>query len=240
MVQRSRKLPIVSGPGKVDLIISEANWQRIENAYGHKLSSSVRSNVLGATKTFILCDLLERRAGPAADAQKLVDTCRKTAENFQCALLAGASSSDAAISVRELIKENFSDPENFLDTRLSNRDQLFSRLNGLLQSFLVACDLSLKELSEPSTATFEKGESWKHWIPQLTEIMREAGLPTGTRKDTDKSKSDRPSPFVALVRELQKCLPDGCRPSTHSDSALAERIVRARASGHKMLRPTAE
>src|SRR4029079_3463161 len=145
MVQRSRKLPIVSGPGKVDFSISEANWQRIENAYGHKLSSSVRSNVLAATKIFLLCDLLERRAAPAADAEKLIDMCRKAAENFQRALHAGASSSDAAISVRELIKENFSDPENFPDTRLSNRDKLFSRLNGLLQSFLAACDLSLKE-----------------------------------------------------------------------------------------------
>jgi len=77
-------------------------------------------------------------------------------------------------------------------------------------------------------------------IWQLTEIMREAGLPTGASKDTDKSKSDEPSLFVALVRELQKCLPDGCRKTTHSDEALAGAIGRARASGHKRLRSASE
>jgi hypothetical protein len=238
--KRSRKLPIVTGPDHVEFTIAEEKWQRIESAYGKKAPPNVRSNVLEATKTFILLNMLERRAGPAADAQTIIAACEKAARNFQRVLLAGASSSDAAISVRELIKENFSDTESFPDTRLSNRDQLFKRLNGLLHSFLVACDLSLKELSEPSTATFEEGEGWKDWIDRLTEIMKEAGLPFRVRKDTDKRKSVGLSPFVGLVRELQNCLPDECRQTTRSDEALAEAISRARVSGHKKPRFTSE
>ena len=42
------------------------------------------------------------------------------------------------------------------------------------------------------------------------------GLPSGVRKDAgNKSRSDKQSPFVLLVRELQHCLPPGCKyPNT--------------------------
>ena len=220
MARRSRKLPIASGPGTVDLTINEADWQRIETAYGKKLSCGVRNAVLGATRGFVVLDICERQAEPVADAEKIIDVCKKAAGNFQCALLATTSSSDVASYVRDLIAKNFH------DTRLSNKDQLFNTLISLLNSFRVACDSSLTELNVPSFPPFGEGECWKYWIPRLTEIMQEAGLPTGVRKDTDKRKSDKPSPFVALVRELQECLPDGCRKTTHSDDALAEAITR--------------
>jgi hypothetical protein len=184
----------------------------------------VRNAVLGATRGFILLDILEKQAEPAADAEKIIDACKKAAGNFQRALFAStSSSSDAASYVRDLLAKNFH------DTRLSNKDELFNALTGLLISFQVACDSSLKELNAPSIPnfpSFDGGECWKYWIPRLTEIMKEADLPTGVRKDTDKRKSDKPSPFVALVRELQKCLPDECRQTTHSDDALAVAITR--------------
>ena len=56
-------------------------------------------------------------------------------------------------------------------------------------------------------ASFEKGEGWNLWVWQLTEIIKKAGLPNGVRKDADKRKSDKPSHFVALTRELQQFLP---------------------------------
>jgi hypothetical protein len=53
-------------------------------------------------------------------------------------------------------------------------------------------------------------------------------LPIEVRKDTDKNATRKPSPFVALIRELQACIPEADRKSTHSDIALSEAIARAR------------
>jgi hypothetical protein len=69
---------------------------------------------------------------------------------------------------------------------------------------------------------------WNIWVNALTKIMKDSGLPYQVRKDTDKNKSDVPSPFVKLVRELQNCLPQECRKFTQSDDALAQGIHRAR------------
>jgi hypothetical protein len=183
---------------------------------------------------YILLDILERQAEPAADAEKIIGACKKAAGEHNA--LRASPSSDAASYARDLIRENFH------DARLSNDRQFFSALTGLLTSFRRACDLSLaellRELNDPTIPSFQEGECRRYWIPQLTEIMKQAGLPTGVRKDTDKRKSGGPSPFVALVRELQGCLPDGCRQTTHSDDALAEAIVRARSFGsQKALTP---
>lgn len=87
------------------LILSAADWRRVESSYGKKLLSGVRSAVLEATKTLLLLDLLERRAEPVANAEQPINACRKAGENFQSALLAIASSSDAASYVRDLIKK---------------------------------------------------------------------------------------------------------------------------------------
>ena len=58
--------------------------------------------------------------------------------------------------------------------------------------------------------------------------MKENELPTRVRKDAgNKSKSDKQSPFVIFVRELQRCLPANCKRPTHSDGALADAIYTA-------------
>jgi hypothetical protein len=52
--RRSRKLPIASGQGAdPDLAISEADWQRIQKAYGKHPSDSVRTAIVEATRDFL-------------------------------------------------------------------------------------------------------------------------------------------------------------------------------------------
>jgi hypothetical protein len=65
-------------------------------------------------------------------------------------------------------------------------------------------------------------------VRNLTSIAKKHRLPTATRTDTDKTASDKPSPFVALVRELQRLVPAPAARHAHSNDALAKAIQRAR------------
>jgi hypothetical protein len=223
--KRSRKLPIVTGPDHVEFTIAEKEWQRIESAYGKKLPPNVRSDVLAKTQSFVLAAILEQRAERAANAEEIIKACKRTARNFQLALLKSTSSSDAAICSRELIKENFQDARWG-----SSREQLFGAIKNLLNTFLSACDLSLKELSEPSH--FEEGKAWGWWVFQLRGILNDRGLPVGVSKGSDRRR--RLSQFVVLVKELQLCLPAECTRHRHSDGAMTEAIALA-VAGYKQL-----
>jgi hypothetical protein len=239
--RRSRKLPIASGQGAdPDLAISEADWQRNQKAYGKHPSDSVRTAIVEATRDFLLFEVLEREAEPVANAEKRIAVCKKAAEDLRCVMLSGQSS-DAEAYARYLIMKHFR------DAPLSNKAGSsyvgsFYSLASLLTSFLSACDRALMDLDsiprKPSLGllgdlgappSIEEGRAWRLWIRRLTGIMKANGLPTGVRKDEgNKSKSDKQSPFVLFVRELQHCLPDGCKYPKHSDPALAKAIERAR------------
>jgi len=58
--------------------------------------------------------------------------------------------------------------------------------------------------------------------------FRQAARSVGASKGVDKSTSDRTSPFIGFVRELQNTLPEECRRHTQSDMAIAEAIAAAR------------
>jgi hypothetical protein len=91
----------------------------------------------------------------------------------------------------------------------------------------------LKSEPEPNLGPlgYREGDSWKTWIWRLTAICKQHRLPTGARTDSDKRVADMPSPFVALVRELQRLLAlTDARRSQKSNHALAQMIKRARSS----------
>jgi hypothetical protein len=85
---------------------------------------------------------------------------------------------------------------------------------------------------EKEVDAIPEGEMWSMWISTLTRLMKKYGLPHEVRKDVDKRKG-LPSPFVRLVRELQRCMPRECRKFTQSDDALAQGISRARKAPKK-------
>jgi hypothetical protein len=232
MVRYSRKLPIASAGGGLTIVVGEADWQRIESAYGKPLASAVRDKVFAATEQFVEYEVFERMAEPVANTRDLIKAYKKAGWNLKRAILTGGSS-DAGVYAKHLVRKNFQDP------RLSDNER-FHSLSGVLTTFVVACEIALRELDRPSMSSLEGGGEWRRWIRLLTKIMRENSLPAGVRKDSDKRA--KISPFVAFVRELQNCLPDECACPTHSDGALAEAIVRARAvvSGHEERCSTSE
>jgi hypothetical protein len=70
---------------------------------------------------------------------------------------------------------------------------------------------------------------WSLWVCWLTAIMKEHSLPYGARNDSDKRKNEM-SPFVRLVRELQKHFCEQIKSTIKSREldALAQAINRAR------------
>ena len=105
------------------------------------------------------------------------------------------------------------------------KDAGLDALLNLLRAFHIACNTSIKQLNDASTSSFRKGNAWATWISRLTEILKAAKLPVIVRKDGgSKTKSDKQSPFVSFVWELQKCLPAECRHHTQSEAALADAL----------------
>ena len=232
-MRRSRKLPFASGGTGLNLTIREADWRRIEKAYGAALSADVRAAVIEATRKFVYWESFERKAEPVAKAQELIESYKKAAMGLHRAMQTG--SSDASAVARLLVTKHFQ------DARLSDKDgnsyvPRFYALSGVLNSFQLACVRALRELDPPpsirailgdfgSPAPFVEGESWRLWVLRLTDIMKEHGLKWAVRKDTD--KSDQQSQFVALVCALQKCLPAECK-LPYAPSAVPTAIGQAR------------
>src|SRR5262249_10082530 len=75
------------------------------------------------------------------------------------------------------------------------------------------CERALAELRSKKDSGFRRGEMWELWVRKLTAILSKSELPTQVRKDADKTKATRPSPFVSFIRELQVCLPEKYRRS---------------------------
>jgi hypothetical protein len=219
VARRSPKLPLASGGGSDPAItISDTDWQRIETAYGASLPGDVRAEIFRAIEAFLFLDSFERRAELSAKGKVILEAHDRAATRFFNELFVGASAaSDEGVYAHYLIENNFKASQ--LGTEGAGLDAFLN----LLRAFHVACNTSIKQVNEASA--FREGNAWTNWIDWLTEILEEAKLPCLVRKDVgSKSKSDKQSPLVLLVWELQNCLPEGCRRHTQSEAALADAI----------------
>ena len=77
MARRARKLPVASARGTPDITMGDADWQRIESAYGAQLSDGVHAAVVEATKEFVRWEVFERTAEPVADSQKWIRSLKR-------------------------------------------------------------------------------------------------------------------------------------------------------------------
>ena len=106
------------------------------------------------------------------------------------------------------------------------RDPL-ATFSNLISSFVIACERSLRELSDPNRAEMQEGVAWNKWVCRLVEVLEPSELPTSARKDSDKRKPQRPSAFVVLISTLQEYVPARCRRIC-SEAGVATAISRAK------------
>jgi hypothetical protein len=201
------------------LKISADDWTRVEKAYGHKLPSTLRKGIIEAT------EILKFKA-IFADDQRIADVgnrikrIKKGAEALHVAFRRGHPSPSHWFGDLCIEAQLSSDPAN-------RHASIVSDLIKQIESLGAACTNALDYLDRTSKVTPSERSIWDLWVRTLTSTLCENGLPISARKDSDKQKSG-PSPFVALVRELQISLPQEYSPTFQSDAALAQAITRAR------------
>jgi hypothetical protein len=234
MSRTTPKLPIARGSAVPTLHITDHDWKRIESAYGHALGDALRQDVLEVTEKYL------EWAGPEVTAQALAGAVSR-AQDIRKAILQlhrtvfGVKKElrDADAYVRSLLRNHLS-----LSMR-NGRCGFQQSVLDFYKSVLPACDAALRKLEAEADQGFRSGDAWKIWVRGLTKVLDKAGLPVSVRKDSDKSKADEPSPFAALVRELQACLPESLRrsyaprPDAQSNIALSSAIALARHRGTK-------
>jgi hypothetical protein len=227
MARFAPTIPMASlSGGDPELSISNEHWKKIESAYGYAVPKIAREQVFEATWNFLFFAEAEQVARPLSEARRRIERIKKAASAFETAIFDPQNIARDSKTYADHLVTRYLD-----DTRI----EAPLRSVGLMaSSLIIACNLALAHLENPHNQGRRKGETWEHWVCRLARIMQDHQLPTEVRKDTDKNIRGKPSPFVALIRELQPRIPEANR-RPHSDIALSEAIARARRtrSGHK-------
>jgi hypothetical protein len=99
----------------------------------------------------------------------------------------------------------------------------WEELQDIVMRFLEAVTESSTGISAEG---WVEGQGWDNLVLHLLDFVEGRGLPSRVAKGSD--KSNRTSPFVAFMRNLQATFPSGFARHMHSDKALAEAINLAR------------
>ncbi len=220
------KIPISTlSSGEPKLSISNDDWQRIESAYGHAVPTNARERIHEALLEFLRFVESEQVAHPVSEARKRVERVKKAATEFKTAIFEQDVGLDARTYANHLIKLHFR------DARIRNSRDGLRTVAKLMTSVIVACNRALQDLKHPGNWGPKRGDTWEKLVRDLTAVLKRHRLPTEVRKDSDKTKTGKPSPLVSFMRELQSCLPPEHRRAEHSEIALADAIYRARRVG---------
>lgn len=234
MARRTPKLPIASGRGlQIELV--QDDWARLEKAYGYKLADPLRVSILKLTNTFLLSAEFEQTAPDIKEAEEYISAVRNSVRELSKAIRGRTGL--AVFKARQLLREHADLPAG------GDNDVISHLVWHILPELARACDAAMAELSELGVGNFCTGASWEAWILELAELLRAQRLPAGARKDASRKSGKttrQSSPFVALVWELQKCMPSQFRRTTQSHDALAAMVTRARATHVEKVAPNSE
>ena len=220
MGKAAPRLPAASAE-RIKVPISDCDWQRIERAYGQKLSPEGRRDIHEKTQEFVDRAEIEQNAERVSPARDRISTIMRDANSLRSSLDRGDH--DADVHARTLIKKHL---KKYLRKEGDAINDPLRRISSDMGWLIFASEDALKELSDTKGEDFKKGEAWKRWSNELTDIAKAHDLHWRVRKDSDKQKQSRSSPFVELVWELQRSVPKAHR--RYSGGALAGAIVGAR------------
>jgi hypothetical protein len=231
---RRKRLPYVFGlqsVGGLNFNPTTAEWDQIEAVYGIPLSEEDRSAIVFHVVCYLRDEPQERFAPFADDAAKWLDGVHSAANALLRKLIWWNGDVITIASDRE---RGCAYGQMLLATHL--RQQPFSdwphdkveRLRGIISQVANACTSAKGDVALRAEAGEVEGWFWDHFIRELNAFAKKRGFPHKVAKGTDKQKTDRASPFVAFVRELQRVFPEQARRHMSSDAALAKAITRAR------------
>lgn len=207
---------------------SEKDWKRIEVAYPF-ISLEDRAPIARLVADYLSREPYERCAPFLNDATDWPGRTEKAAKVFHQAIteLPSPERHDAIYAARGLVERRIRHcalPEGLE----------WHTLHGIMVHLIAAFDVAKRLLPTQAAGGFVEGQSWDVLICKLSDFVKSKRYPTGASKGVDKSNSEKPSSFVAFIRELQHTLPEQCRRHSASDVALAEAITVARRKQRKV------
>lgn len=217
------KVPLREVEVTQELTAKPPNWKSLERAFGRELCQPVRTQLLEATQRYVWFARSEKEAVPLSDVEARLSKLKRAAKSLKRA--AGSLQSALCEAFKSSAGSGgtyakFVFKRHFFNRQLPRKTKPIEFAIELSTSIIVACDTVLK------ASNSEKNRAWREWVQAITSIAKENKLPTGARKDTHPGPGS--SPFLALVRKLQRCVPKEYRHRDHSDQALAQAISRAR------------
>jgi hypothetical protein len=200
---RKPTLHFISGSGEP--LIENVRWHEIEKAYDKPFSQEVRQDILSATRAYLLFAQLEKRQ-PLSNAQKRLARLSKSAKAFHDALQRDNPPSDDAVFVDYLIAKHLCRGNNL------------GHVEGLMASFVRACELAASEINDissqqrrrPSGKQRQQRTAWGKWIRKLKSIADAHNLRSDPGQNVEGGVTSSPmTPFAFLVSVLQDCFPQG-------------------------------
>ena len=227
MPPRKPRINLSAGPYGEIFFLDDAQKAAIESAYGHQLSNEVWEEIIDETADFVRSRPSLEGAAPLKEVLEALDQLVIKARSLR-QLMHPTAIDWGDLSVPGIWS-------NIEFSRWSNRNlprtsDLFELVFILIEPLIALGDFAnrhrtdkevLEQLGGPDEDTY-----WIKWVLCLSEITNKYGLPSAARQDSDTSEVQ--SEFVRFVSAIQNYLPAQCQKSTHSDTALAKMILRAR------------
>jgi hypothetical protein len=227
MPKRRPTIPIAHADDVPTIAFTDEQWQAIEQAYGRQLNADVRQQITIVTIQYLKDIDFDRTTAPKEMALKRIKRVRRTAGDLERVMFDREAFSAASDELSRQQQQSASYADGLIRRHLAEGALGWDKLHHFrdaLKSLIVACDCALNDLS--AAEGYRGGQAWDWWIQALTQIVQRHDLPYGARIVVTSEES---SPFVALVRALQRALREHL-PARHmySDEALAKAIQRAR------------
>jgi hypothetical protein len=208
-------------------LMSEADWERLDKAYRHKIPKRARRKIMLAMMRKLQGSTAEYHARPVSESIKHITRLGKLAKELLAAWTASDLPSGSIRFAEEAINQALAD---------LTHDVTFDEFHDHLMAFVEACrrapDRATSVAVEGSTRP--RSEAREVWIANMIEICEWYDLPTSARKDG----LGKPSAFVSLLWELQQMTDSEYRRNALSPDALAKAINEVkRRFGTKRARP---
>jgi hypothetical protein len=222
------KIPRVNVIDVSKIALSDTDWGKIEDSYGSVISPEARTLIIAATNGFIK-EASAEATGRMEDAFKRVNRLHRCAKDF----IEVVNERPPVDVTRQYVDDEISLSNEILNAsnpttgRPPTREYVIEHLQDVTR-FGSAWELTLETLNFASQYNYwPDGAAWGKWVRTLTHLVEELKLPAGVRKDSDKNRLGKSSPFVDLIFGLQCHIPAEHVPQRTAD-ATATAINRAR------------
>lgn len=222
--RRLLRLPNSQGELPDEFSPSAEEWGAIAQAYDHALEDHARGDIRQVVNDYLRREYFERNAPFLSDAEDWIKQLDKRVRDLLWSTEKWRGSDDelkfsAALEARLCLVANMKLP-------LLEGEDKWRTFFEVVADVAQAIKPAREDLKRQATKGFVEGACWNSFVVTLADRLGAHGLPVTVSKSTP--KSPEPSPYVRLVRAIQKSLPKESRRYHSTYDATAQAILTAR------------